>query len=83
MPPLPELMNRITTVEIPNTLQHQFAYSANSVVLYAGYSERDTAKDAEEGWLIYYFQYNGNRQVISRTTAVSGSWDDRGSLVYA
>lgn len=81
MPPTPELMNRLTVTEIPNTLHEETAYSANSATLYRGFSERGTAKSSE-GWLIYYYEYNGNRQVISKTTA-HGIWDDRESLDYA
>ena len=82
MPPNPELMNRLTVTEIPNTLHEETAYSANSATLYRGFAERGVAKSNSEGWLIYYYQYNGSRQIISKTTAI-GAWDDREDLDYA
>jgi hypothetical protein len=71
------------TTEIPSNLQAQYAYSADSTLLYAGFAPRGLATSAA-GWLLQKFTYTVNKQLATRTIAYS-SWDLRadGGTTYA
>ena len=81
MPPKPEIMNRITTTEVPTTLQQRFEYNTNRTMKYTGFAERGKAT-SDENWLIHAFSYSTLNQATLRQSAC-GAWDDRGDLEYA
>ena len=49
--------------------------------LYQGFARTGTSQNTAE-WLIYYFQYNGSNQMVSRTISY-GTWSGRAGLTYA
>ena len=82
MPPIPELMNRVSMAQIPDTLQHRMEYNTDRSLKYQEFAQRGSATDIENGWLIYAFTYSTLNQATLRQTAY-GTWDDRGTLTYA
>ena len=82
MPPKPELMNRISVAQVPDTMVNRYEYNSNSTVKYAGYAEQESLTTNAAAWLIYFYTYNSSLQVTVRQSA-TGAWSNRENLTYA
>lgn len=71
--------HRLTTIE--TNQQGMWDYSGGTSVVYAGYAPRGLATSST-GWLLQFFQYDGNGNVTSRTISYD-SWDNRTGASYS
>ena len=74
-----EILNFITTTDIPSTTQKRYEYNGDGTVLYAGSAPRGEAT-SDDTWTITKYTYSSQQVTVSQTAF--DSWDNRASAAY-
>lgn len=76
-----DIINSITTTQIPSTAVQKFAYDGNNNVIYEGTAPRGTSVDTPD-WVLIQFTYDGSNNCTDKKTAFD-SWTNRVGASYA